>query len=311
MVIRAGILGVSEGNGHPFSFSAIVNGFDAAQFATAGWPVILDYLKREPPERFGIEGVKVTHAWTQDEAITARLCAASRIETACAKPADMLGSVDAVIVARDDWESHAELAAPFLERGLAVFVDKPLTLAASELARFEPYLRQGKLMSCAALRYARELDGIRDDLRQGRLGAPRLVVAAVLNGLEKYGIHMLEAAAGLGFGVPVSVTRIEAPHEAFAMRFPGEAALALHCLGPVGKTFHLSLFGEKGQRHADLNDTFSAFRRTLERFFAMVRDGKPPIEPDETLALMELLAAARALQPGETARLRRRAHAAA
>ena len=95
------------------------------------------------------------------------------------------------------------------------------------------------------------------------------------------------------------------------MRFAGDTALALHCLGPVAKTFHLSVFGEKGHRHADLNDNFSAFRRTLERFFDMVRDGRPPIDPDETLALMELLAAARALEPGETTRLRARAHAAA
>jgi len=292
MVIRAGILGVSEGNGHPFSFSAIVNGYDERAFAKAGWPVILEYLKREPAERFGIDGVKVTHAWTQDEAVTARLCAASRIGKACGKPADMLGEVDAVIVARDDWESHAELALSFLERGLAVFVDKPLTLDAAELARFEPYLRKGKLMSCAALRYARELDPIRADLAQA-IGAPRLIEATVLNGLEKYGIHMLEAAAGLGLGVPVAAARIEAPHEAYALRFANGLPMTLHCLGAVAKTFHLSVFGDKGHRHADLHDNFSAFRRTLEHFFAMVRDGKPPIAPDETIALMQLIAGAR------------------
>jgi len=293
MVMRAGILGVSEGNGHPFSFCAIVNGYDEAAFAKAGWPVILEYLKREPPERFGIEGVKVTRAWTQDESVTAKLCAAGRIEKACGKPGDMLGEVDAVIVARDDWESHAELALPFLERGLAVFVDKPLTLDATQLARFEPYLRKGKLMSCAALRYARELDPIRDDLAQGRIGAPRLIAATVLNGLDKYGIHMLEAAAGLGLGVPASATRLDAPHEAYALRYANGLPMSLNCLGAVAKTFHLSVFGDKGHRHADLHDNFSAFRRTLERFFAMARDGKPPIDPDETIALMQLIAAAR------------------
>lgn len=303
MVIRAGIIGVSDGNGHPFSFSAIVNGYDPAAFERAGWPVILDYLKREPPQRFGIDDVRVTHAWTQDPAVTARLCAASRIAHACREPGDMLGEVDAVLIARDDWESHAELAMPFLQRGLAVFVDKPLTLSPAELARFAPFLRSGRLMSCASLRYARELDAIGEDIRQGSLGKTRLVAATVLNGLEKYGIHMLEAAAGLGFGVPVSVSRVDAPHEAFAARYADGTALSLHCLGSVGKTFHLSLYGEKGHRHADLHDNFSAFRRALERFFAMVRDGRPPIDPEETLALMEYLMRVRTLAPGESANL--------
>ena len=33
MTLRLGILGLSPGNGHPFSFSAIVNGYDDAAFA--------------------------------------------------------------------------------------------------------------------------------------------------------------------------------------------------------------------------------------------------------------------------------------
>ena len=37
MVIRVGIVGLSEGNGHPFSFSAIINGFSDVGMAAAGW----------------------------------------------------------------------------------------------------------------------------------------------------------------------------------------------------------------------------------------------------------------------------------
>ena len=118
-MIRTGILGYSDGNGHPFSFSAIVNGYDDEGFAAAGWPVIHNYLKAQGRDRFGIGDARVTCAWTQDPELTARLCAACRIDTACATPQDMIGKVDAVIVARDDWETHAQLAMPFLDAGLA------------------------------------------------------------------------------------------------------------------------------------------------------------------------------------------------
>lgn len=305
MVIRTGILGFSDGNGHPFSFSAIVNGYDDAAFAEAGWPVIHEYLKRQGSDRFGIRDARITAAWTQDQAITRRLCAACRIETACATPQELLGSVDAVIVARDDWESHAELAMPFLERGTAVFVDKPLSLDAAELVRFEPYLRSGKLMSCSGLRYAAELDPLRSPIETWETGATRLVTGTVLLGLERYGIHLIEAMASLGgpFAEPVAVTRLDAPHDAFLIRIADGTPFLLNCLGPVAKTFHISVFGERGYRHFDLHDNFSAFRRTLEAFFGMVRSGVPPIPPDETLRLMRLVAAARALRRGETVSL--------
>ena len=80
MVIRVGIVGMSEGNGHPFSFSAIINGYNEEKFEEAGWPVILDYLRKSPSGQDGIAGAQVTHAWTQDPKVTAALCAASKIE---------------------------------------------------------------------------------------------------------------------------------------------------------------------------------------------------------------------------------------
>lgn len=300
MVIRTGIIGFSEGNGHPFSFSAIVNGYDDTAFAKAGWPVILDYLRQQPADRFGLGDVRVTHAWTQDPDLTARLCAACYIENACADVSEMLESVDTLIVARDDWESHAELAMPFLRRGIPVFVDKPLTLDADELAAFIPYLENGKLMSSSGLRYAAEIDPLR--VPEPATGPIRLVAGAVLNGLEKYGIHLIEAVASLGgaFARPAAITRLEAPHDSFLLRFESGVPFRLDCLGNVGKTFHLSVFGDSSHCHFDLHDNFSAFRRTLERFFAMAQSGVPSIEPAETVHIMRLLSHARTLAPGNT-----------
>ena len=127
-MIRTGIIGFSEGNGHPFSFSAIVNGYDDQAFAAAGWPVIHNYLKAQGPERFGIAGVRITSAWTQDAGLTQTLCAACKIETACATPEEMIGQVDAVIVARDDWETHARFA-DALPRGGPLRVRRQAALA--------------------------------------------------------------------------------------------------------------------------------------------------------------------------------------
>lgn len=301
MVGRIGIIGYSEGNGHPFSFSAIVNGYDEAGFAQAGLPVIHDYLKRQPNTNFGFEGFRVTRAWTQDPALTARLCAACKIDAAVEDPEAMIDDIDSVIIARDDWESHLMLAKPFLRAGKKVFIDKPLTLDAAELAAFRPYLEQGQLMCTSGLRYACELQAGEDHVAE--IGSVRLISATVLNGLVKYGIHMIEAAAGLGLGTPVSFTRLEATHEAYHITLSGGAIMSLNCLGSVGKTFRMSLFGDRGHRHFDLHDNFCAFRRTLGRFLEMVKTGLPPIPAEEVLTIQTGLAAASRLAPGETVRV--------
>ena len=166
MTIRLGILGISEGNGHPFSFSAIINGYNDAGLANSGWNVIYDYVKRRDPSEFGFDNVRVTHTWTQDPEVTRKLCDACRIPNAVSRPDEMISNVDAVIIARDDYENHFSLAIPFLKAGMHVFVDKPLSLDVDELRSFLPYLESGKLMSCSGMRYARELDEPRASLAE-------------------------------------------------------------------------------------------------------------------------------------------------
>lgn len=301
MVIRVGMFGLSEGNGHPFSFSAIINGYDAVAFERAGWPVILNYLRQQPETSFGFPGVQVTHAWTQDKSVTAKLCAACRIEHAVEKPEDMLGKVDALIIARDDWELHAKLARPFLEAGVPVFIDKPLSLDADEVAWFRGYLERGLLMSTSGLRYARELDELRSAMET--LGRPRLICATVLNGIEKYGIHMLDAVDGLGLPPPVSITRLEAPYEAFHLTLADGCSMLLSCLGNVGRTFHLSIFCERGHAHVDLHDNFSAFRCTLGTFVDMLKTRKPPIDPARVVDTMHLIRAALSMPAAQAAQV--------
>jgi predicted dehydrogenase len=303
VVMKVGVIGFSEGNGHPFSFSAIVNGYDPMAFADAGWPVIDAYLRQQHAADFGFGDARITHAWTQDAALTARLSKACNIATASASVAELVEAVDAVIIARDDWQSHWELAAPALERGLPVFVDKPLTLDKAELGRFRPYLESGRLMSCSGLRYAPELDALRAGTLQPELGEVRLISATVLNDLAKYGIHMIEAVVGLGLieVAPVRLERLAGPFE--SVRFIPETGpvLEVNCLGAVGRTFRLSVFGTKGHAHFDLHSNFASFRRCLFEFFAMVRSGKPSIPPEETLRIIDWIRTARELTPGETA----------
>lgn len=291
-VLRLGMIGYSEGNGHPFSFSAIVNGYDGAALRAAGWGVIADYLDRQDPMDIGMAEARVAACWAPQPEVAQAIARVAAVEQVLA-PEAMIDAVDAVIIARDDWRSHAPLAMPFLKAGKAVFIDKPLTLDPDELAAFAPYLESGRLMSCSALRYATELDALR--ARPDAIGRLQLVSGAVVLDMERYGVHLLEAAVGVTGRVPrlVAAHRIGAAEHALLADDDG-AAYALHAMGATAKRFRLSFFGDKAAVEVDIADNFGAFRRCVGRFVAQARGGGPAIPPVQTMAIMRTLIAARA-----------------
>ena len=91
--IRLAMLGMVDGNGHPYSWGAIINGrYDAQAMADCGFPVIPQYLGAERPENLGIPGVQVTHVWCDDPADAAKVARASFIPHVVQRPEDVIGA---------------------------------------------------------------------------------------------------------------------------------------------------------------------------------------------------------------------------
>lgn len=278
MVIRLGMIGLSPGNGHPYSFSAIINGFDDEPMSRSGWDGIYGYLKRRDTTEIGIDGAKVTHVWTQDASLTRQVAASCKIASPVENPEDMLGEVDALVIARDDWQTHAPIARPFLEAGVSVFIDKPLTLSPDELAEFLPHFEAGRLMSCSGLRYAGELDVYRAS-PETQIGQLKAVHCGVVKGWETYGIHMLDAVFGCHDELePVSVEHLGQSSDSYVVHTSQDVPLVISCLGDNAPVFRLTFLGDRGQHSVTISDNFTAFKRTMSHFINMVRTGNAPFE---------------------------------
>lgn len=291
LVKSFGIIGLSEGNGHPFSYGSIINGYSPEGLAASGWPGIYEYVRRRHASEFGLDGWTTTHAWTQDPESTKRLCAACRIPQSVDSYLEFLGKVDAVIIARDDYETHFQMANPFLEAGLPVFIDKPLSVDVSELRAFKPYLEKGQLMSCSGMRYSRELDEPRADLSAyGRL---KLIRGAIVLSWEKYGVHLLEAILAIIPSRPIAVRMPTAEHASAIVRLDGGLLIQIDALGECARTFHVELFGTQRTGLFDITDNFTMFRRMLWEFVQSIRTGRPAIPPERTLDIMRVLIAGR------------------
>lgn len=129
---------------------------------------------------------------------------------------DLLDAVDAVMVLAIDGNRHLELATPALERGLATYIDKPLTCNLDQAKKLLELSRQSgaRCYSASSLRFATELDAIpRSEM--GPLVAIDAFGPGELNhtmpGLFHYGVHTIEMVDAIwGPGV-ARVSAIETP----------------------------------------------------------------------------------------------------
>ena len=158
--IRIGILGYTAGNGHPYSWSAMFNGYDKAAMANCPLPPIPAYLSKQPPSNFGVPGAKVTCVCCTGYEGRERaedIAKASLIPEVVDDPREMIGKVDAVIVATDEGSEHVERCRPFIEAGIPMFIDKPLVDREEDLRTFLQWRKEGaKFISSSCMRYSKD-----------------------------------------------------------------------------------------------------------------------------------------------------------
>lgn len=285
---------MSPGNAHPYSWSAIVNGhFDGDEINRVGYPAVAAYLAANR-DTLGLPNARVTHVWAQEVAIAESIARATRIEHVVEKLEDMIGQVDAVILARDDPENHVSMAKPFLDAGIPIFIDKPLAANAQDLAYFTEQVAQGKfLMSCSSMRYANECRIVKQEL--AALGKIELVTAVGKKDWIKYGVHLLEAIfALLDDPKPLSVRCAGKPgKDVVYVDVDGDIQIALHLFMDITATFQLSVFGQQGWRLIDVKNSYSMFRDNLIEFVRSVEEGRSRIPFDKTAAIIRVLIGAK------------------
>lgn len=293
--VKLGMIGMTEGNGHPYSWSAIFNGYDRERMTQecpfAGIPV---YLNKEPTSALGIPGATVTHiCCTGDGGFTAEhVAACSRIPTVVKTPEEMIGQVDAVIIATDRGNEHVLRARPFIEAGIPIFVDKPLVDNTPDLNTFVAWVEAGKpIMSSSSMRYTKEFMPYR--LSTNELGELRFVSMTTPKTWERYGIHALEAMypiLGPGF---LSVRNTGTPERnvVHLKHRCGVDVIVVAIADMFGSFGCLQLCGTAGNVQLTSRDSFYSFKAQLVAFIDYLRTGVRPFPFSETIELMQLLIA--------------------
>ena len=293
--IRLAMLGMVDGNGHPYSWSAILNGrYDSQSMSNCGFPTIPQYLGAEPPRNLGIPGVCVTHLWCDDPSDAAKVAQASYVPYVVERPEDVIGAVDAVIIATDCGWEHVERARPFIEAGLPLFIDKPLCDNEDDLRQFTAWHREGKaFLSTSAARYAKEFVAARSRLAES-VGRPRLMTITTAKSWERYGIHAVEGVYPMlapGGWVSVANTGTESANIVHARHSSGVDVVLAAVADMYGAFGRLNVYGTTGSLTAVIEDTFYAFKAQLEAFVGYLRTGRSPVPFAETAEMMKIIIA--------------------
>ena len=289
--IKLAMLGMTEGNGHPYSWSIIINGkYNASALAKCPYAAIIDYISKEPSNNLGIKNAEVTHVWTDDPQDAKHVAEVAEINNVVSDPKDVIGKVDAVLVATDIGSEHVERCQPFIDADIPIFVDKPLCDNLKDLKIFQNWIDQGKnFISSSAMRYCKEYEPYHQSTDQ--LGDLRYVNVTMAKSWEKYGIHALETVypiVGPGFE---SIQNIgdkdrNIVHLKHSRGIDINIANINDMLGGFGL---LSLIGTKNGIQIKSNDTYYAFKKQLKTYVDYLKTGIKTVQWSETYELMQLV----------------------
>lgn len=277
------MVGFSEGNGHPFSWSALVNGYRAQKLVEVPFEAIRGYLPAA--ERIGPRlGAEITNVWTPNPELSRQIASFAKIEKVSSDLESLVSDVDAILHARDDFENHGDFIDFYAKFRKPVFIDKPIAMSRRGLSRVlavDPNFDW--VFSCSALAYDPMLEKLLES------GAQISNVSAWgPKTWPKYGVHLAEPALKL-LGYPAEVTnRIQVSSgnsKRLEVKWGGGFSADLTTSGEPGGKF---IF-DTDVGTIVMQDPSAAFSRAIEAFVGFARGEKFEGRKSQIIQLVDLL----------------------
>ena len=289
-MIKIGMIGFSEGNGHPYSWSAIFNGYNENLMRSSGFPIISEYLSKESFPECQINNASVTDIYTEDIQKSRHIAKTCHIGNVSSNLEDLVSKVDAVILARDDAEKHFEMSKIILDRGIPILIDKPLAFNLGEAERIfknEKYV--GQIFSATGVRFSnifRNVDNIIDEI-----GEIRLIKAESPKDWKKYSVHIIEPVITY-FDNLEEINNYEVEINNYEVNVKIETntkGIEFKTTNKLSGEISFELIGTKGSKKLVWNDTFNSFKSLLESFLLTVNEKKRLITKSTTLKVCEVI----------------------
>jgi len=247
------------------------------------------------------------HLWGADAIARREVARRAGLHEHAGPARELADQVDLALVLHQAGQGaqHNALAAPFLDAGVPVFVDKPL---GPDPARARQLFRTARergtpLFSASALRFA---PGVSAWIARAAEVDALTASAAGPGRWESYAIHTLELTLAV-FPIPVArVWRQRRGVQELLLLDAADGRSALVIIDDrIEPAFSLTVRGRTGRLQAEVDDVLPAYQGLIAACLRFARTGEAPVTPAQTLAVLDVLdAGRRALIDGSPAEVR-------
>ena len=254
------------------------------------------------------DGYSVTHVWGETDSLAREASQKGQIPNIVADPAEMRGSVDAVICDHRHPKYHLDSVRGFVADGIPTFVDKPFCYRSDRGREFLEFAKKsGTPVTSFSVRSHQKsfLAFVEETKTIGSIAAGttygRCDLKSPYGGVFFYGMHQVDMALH-AFGPDVervSVSQNRDGHAIAELLYPDGKIVALHLVKDGVTGFAISAAGDNGYVHRTLTSDASPHKCGVEIFTRMIETGIEPIPHDEILApILVLEALERSIESG-------------
>ena len=237
-------------------------------------------------EQIAGDDARATCIWGQEADRTKEVAEKAHIDRIVATPEDMIGQVDAVMVEDRHGGLHAAHALPFLERGIPVFVDKPLALTLADCGKIiatananDTWITSfSSLRTCASTEALARHAGEIGEIRSGQFAGP-CDFESEYGGAYFYGTHTVEIAIRL-LGEDIRAVRAtrEGKLAVLDVIWDHGALGTITYLGDAEYHFHATLFGTGGMTSGEVIADHDGYRTALGIVLNALERGERPLD---------------------------------
>lgn len=216
-----------------------------------------------------------------------------------ARPEEMIGKIDGVLIESVDGSVHLERARPFLAAGIPTYIDKPFTCSSKDARELIKLAAEKKapLFTASSLRYAPELVQFKnsENMTGAVVGCDAYSPANLHPrnpGFFHYGIHGVETLyAVMGPGCKeVSCTSEKGADVAIGRWADGRIG-TMRGLRDGTHSYGFTAFCEKKVAPTPLAATY-IYRELLKKIVEMFQTGRTPLDPAQSLEIVLFIEAA-------------------
>ncbi|MCD4824068.1 MAG: Gfo/Idh/MocA family oxidoreductase [Phycisphaerae bacterium] len=245
------------------------------------------------------KGFTVDYVWGETDEFAKVAAKAGKIPNIVKNQKDMLGKIDALVVAHRHGKYHLKAALPFVKQGIPTFIDKPFCYRSAEGKEFIKIAKKHKtpITSFGIVphqntfrRFVKDMAEKGDNLAGVTYGPSDL--KSPWGGVFFYGIHQVEMAL-LAFGYNVSSVLLTKNRNGSTgqLLYSDGRIVTMNLIKEGCPGFAISAVGNKGTLHKAIAFDKNAFLNGITMFTKMFKTGEEPFKYGDILKSVLVLEA--------------------